>query len=348
MVVAGGIVPVPRWVWGGGASLGPTADVGARSVRGRGPGNQGASRFRSRRHLTDVTKVFHEGELEVQRLVGVRDDAEMVGRALGDTISSAARRFLSRQRIALVSSADHDQRVWASLLTGPSGFARAIDSRLLWIAAEPHPKDPLTGNLGTAALTGVLVIDPETRQRMRFNGRGVLVDGGLFVTVTQAYGNCPKYIQLRREEPDPPEVAKGPTVAAQALSPRQSAWIVGSDTFFIASLHPTAGADASHRGGLPGFVRVETNHRLSFPDYQGNAMFNTLGNLLVNPLAGLLFADFTAGDVLQLTGRARLDPVDRRVTFDIDEVRETANAFSLRMRFVEYSRSNPPLGSSQS
>ena len=180
---------------------------------------------------------------------------------------------------------------------------------------------------------------------MRFNGRGVLVDGGLFVTIAQAYGNCPKYIQLRREEPDRPDFAKGPAVTARALSFRQSARIEGSDTFFIASLHPTAGADASHRGGLPGFVRVETNHRLSFPDYQGNAMFNTLGNLLVNPKAGLLFADFTTGDVLQLTGRARFDPGDRRVTFDIDETRETAQAFSLRLRFVEYSRSNPPLGS---
>ena len=98
---------------------------------------------------------------------------------------------------------------------------------------------------------------------------------------------------------------------------------------------------------LPGFMRVETSRRLSFPDYPGNAMFNTLGNLLVNPLAGLLFADFATGDLLQLTGRARLDAIDRRVTFDIDEARETARAFSLRMRFVEYSRSNPPLGASQ-
>jgi predicted pyridoxine 5'-phosphate oxidase superfamily flavin-nucleotide-binding protein len=295
-----------------------------------------------------VTKIFHEGELEVQRLAGVRDDAEAVGRGLAGTISPAAGRFLSRQRIAVVSSADQNDRMWASLLTGPSGFARAVDSRLLWIAADVHPSDPLIGNLETSSPAGILVIDPSTRQRMRFNGRGVLVDGGLFVTVAQAYGNCPKYIQLRHEEPDESDQARGPTVAAQALSSGQGDWIERTDTFFIASLHPTAGADASHRGGLPGFVRVEASDRLSFPDYQGNAMFNTLGNLLVNPKAGLLFADFATGDVLQLTGRARFDPGDRRVTFEIAEIRETAHAFSLRMRFVEYSRSNPQLVLSRS
>lgn len=272
----------------------------------------------------------------------------MVGRGLGDAMSPGAQRFLSRQRIALVSSADRDGRVWASLLTGPAGFARAVDSRLLWIPAELHIEDPLVANLETPAPVGVLVIDLSTRQRMRFNGRGGLVDGGLFVTVAQAYGNCPKYIQLRREEPDSSDGGPGRTVTTPELSSGQSAWIERSDTFFIASLHPKAGADASHRGGLPGFVRVEGSGRLSFPDYQGNAMFNTLGNLLVNPSAGLLFADFTTGDVLQLTGRAQLDPGDRRVTFDVDEARETSRAFSLRMRFVEYSRSNPPLGSSHS
>jgi predicted pyridoxine 5'-phosphate oxidase superfamily flavin-nucleotide-binding protein len=299
------------------------------------------------RHLNAVTKIFHEGELEVQRLAGVRDDAEVVGRGVARTILPAAARFLSRQRVALVSSADQDQRIWVSLLTGPSGFARAIDSRMLWIEGEPHPSDPLIGNLRTAAPTGVLVIEPSTRLRMRFNGRGILVDGGLFVTVAQVYGNCPKYIQLRHEEPDQANTAQGTTVTARTLSSRQSAWIEGSDTFFIGSLHPTAGADASHRGGLPGFIRVEAGNRLSFPDYQGNAMFNTLGNLLVNPRAGLLFADFTTGDVLQLTGRARVNSLDRRVTFDIDGTRETAHAVSLRLRFVEYSRSNPPLAPSQ-
>jgi len=304
------------------------------------------SRLRRRRHHYKVSKLFHAGELEVQRLAGVSDDAQAVGRGLNHVISPSAARFLAGQRIAVVSSVGEDRRVWASLLTGSKGFARAVDPELLWLEAQPHASDPLARNVHSPGLAGVLVIDLSTRQRMRFNGRGVLLNEGLFVTVSQVYGNCPKYIQRRREEPDRPGDVAESTVTTQSLLPNQRTWIETTDTFFIASLHPMAGADASHRGGHPGFVTVEAANRISFPDYPGNAMFNTLGNLLVNPRAGLLFVDFMTGDVLQLTGRARLDAGDRRVTFDVDECRETGKATPLRLRFVEYSRSNPPLSSS--
>src|SRR5262249_25058473 len=77
-------------------------------------------------------------------------------------------------------------------------------------------------------------------------------------------------------------------------------------TFFIASTHPQGGADASHRGGEPGFVQVPDAHTLQWPDYVGNNLFQTLGNLSVNPRAGLLFVDFERGRTLQLTGQAEL------------------------------------------
>jgi len=180
-----------------------------------------------------------------------------------------------------------------------------------------------------------------TRQRMRFNGRGMRTPEGIFLLVEQAYGNCPKYIQLRQEEADAPAAAGAPRIEA-SLDARQQAWIESADTFFIASAHPHAGADASHRGGRPGFVRVLGENRLAFPDYPGNAMFNTLGNLQANPRAGLLFVDFETGDVLQLSGRAQVGP-DFEVVLDIDEVRATAQASPLRFRLVQYSPSNPPL-----
>jgi predicted pyridoxine 5'-phosphate oxidase superfamily flavin-nucleotide-binding protein len=276
----------------------------------------------------------------------VSEDARAVGRGIGTTISAGAAHFLERQRVAVASSADRQGRVWASFLTGPPGFARSVDPEILWLSARPHPGDPVRENLKSAAPAGILVFDARTRQRMRFNGRGVFREEGLFVNVAQVYGNCPKYIQLRGEEPDGPEVAAEPTVTTRALHSGQSARIEASDTFFIASVHPEAGADASHRGGLPGFVRVESPDRTSFPDYPGNAMFNTLGNLLVNPRAGLLFVDFTNGDVLQLTGRACVHAEDRRVTFEIDEARETRHASSLRLRLLEYSRSHAALDTS--
>jgi predicted pyridoxine 5'-phosphate oxidase superfamily flavin-nucleotide-binding protein len=122
------------------------------------------------------------------------------------------------------------------------------------------------------------------------------------------------------------------------------ALVAGADTFFIASWHPGGGADASHRGGRPGFVRVLDDTTLEFPDYPGNNMFNTLGNLVGHPRAGLLFVDFERGDLLQLTGRAQvLWKPDTAVRVAIEEVLETPRGGSLRFELVEPSPVNPPL-----
>ncbi|HVQ65259.1 MAG TPA: pyridoxamine 5'-phosphate oxidase family protein, partial [Terriglobia bacterium] len=87
------------------------------------------------------------------------------------------------------------------------------------------------------------------------------------------------------------------------------------------------------------------------PDYFGNTMFQTLGNITVNPQAGLLFIDFKSGRTLQLTGRARIlwdrehiaefAGAERLVEFDIDEAVEIAGANSLEWRFLDYSPENP-------
>nr|HRD10520.1 pyridoxamine 5'-phosphate oxidase family protein [Mycobacterium sp.] len=82
--------------------------------------------------------------------------------------------------------------------------------------------------------------------------------------------------------------------------------IESADTFFLGTTHPEAGNDASHRGGPAGFVRV-TDERLWWPDYPGNNMFNSFGNLAVDPTAALLFVDFRTGDTLQLSGTATVD-----------------------------------------
>ena len=131
----------------------------------------------------------------------------------------------------------------------------------------------------------------------------------------------------------------------RALSSRQQDWVRRADTLFVATFHPDGGADASHRGGQPGFVAVHGGKRLSFADYPGNGMYSTLGNLLHHPHAGLLFVDFTSGDALQLAGRASVGP-DFSVTFEVEAVRETRRATSLRYTLVEYSPANPPLSQS--
>lgn len=285
---------------------------------------------------------FHAGEREMQRRAGGLEEAEATGRIIASSLPKAAGRFLARQRLVVAASLDSRGRVWASLLTGPAGFVEPVDPQLLRLAAQPAAGDPIAENLETRPELGLLVLDPATRQRMRFNGRGLRRAEGVFLLVQQVYGNCPKYIQLRRLEGDAEAAKAIPTRVSTALDGRQRAFVAGADTFFIGSFHPEGGADASHRGGRPGFVRVLDANRLAFDDYPGNGMFNTLGNLLAHPQAGLLFLDFATGDVLQLTGEARVGD-DFTVVFRADEVRETPGQSSLRYRLVEPSPSNPPL-----
>jgi hypothetical protein len=285
---------------------------------------------------------FHSGEREVQRRAGVAEEAQAVGRIIGRTLTPVVGRFLARQRLAVAASLDAGGRAWASLLTGDAGFITPAGPERLRVAAHPIAGDPLGSNLAPGARPdlGLVVLDPSTRQRMRFNGTARLDQDGLWVDLRKVYGNCPKYIQLRDSEPDAPAAPAVPRVSRR-LDERQRAWIGSADTLFIASFHPEGGADASHRGGFPGIVRVIGDDRLVFPDYPGNAMFNTLGNLVEYPRAGLLFVDFTTGDVLQITGRARLED-DRSVVLDIGETRETRAASPLRLRLVQYSPANPP------
>jgi uncharacterized protein len=157
---------------------------------------------------------------------------------------------------------------------------------------------------------GVLVIDLATRRKMRINGRTRPWGADrLEIDPREVYANCPKYIQQRSVQPEreAPGASAAKVERGSALTPAQARLIAGADTLFVASRHPEAGADASHRGGNPGFFRVDAPNRLAFPDYSGNAMFNTLGNLAADPRAGLLFVDFGNGSTLQLTGRASID-----------------------------------------
>ena len=277
---------------------------------------------------------FHRGEQELQRRAGVLEQAAVVGRIIGRRIPPGAGRFLERQRFAVASTLEAGGRVWASLLTGPAGFASALDQETLRLAAQPYAGDPLRSNLAARPELGLLLLDPRTRQRMRFNGRGLLSDDGVFLLVEQAYGNCPKYIQQRALGPDAAGAAGAAPRVAEGLSRPQQARLRKADTFFIASFHPEGGADASHRGGAPGFVRVLGENELVFPDYPGNGMFNTLGNLQADPRAGLQFVDFEKGDLLQLSGLARVQ-ADFSVRVEIESVRDGQVSWQKQTRSFE-------------
>ncbi|HEX3783819.1 MAG TPA: pyridoxamine 5'-phosphate oxidase family protein [Pseudonocardiaceae bacterium] len=292
-----------------------------------------------------TTSVFHEGERAAQERAGLRAEADRVGAIVRDTIPPAAAAFLAERPMLFVAGADERDRMWASLLTGRPGFLRAGfdgEHEIVSVAARPLPTDPLAAALTGPAQLGAIAIDPSTRRRMRINGVAEPVGDGLRILVDQAYANCPKYLQ-RRELLDV-EPAAAPTVTvADALTARHRAMIGGADTFFIATSSATGDRDASHRGGNPGFVRVRPDGRLSWPDYPGNAMMMTIGNLEQVSSAGLLFLDWSNGTTLQLTGRASTDWAarDRAVVFTPEEILLTEQASPLRWSEPEYSRFNP-------
>lgn len=292
---------------------------------------------------------FHSGEIEFQQRAGLRDMAQRIGRSIGEELLPAAREFLRAQPFVILGGADENGRVWASLLSGEAGFARVLDERTLRIAALPNEGDPL-GEMRDGSPVGLLAIEPATRRRMRLNGTVRREGDGLLIHAQQVYANCPKYIQ-KRSAYQAGASASPRVTRSETFSPAQRAQIEEADTFFIASLAPQGGADASHRGGNPGFVRVEDERRLVFPDYAGNAMFQTLGNLQLNPRAGVLFVDFERGTTLQLSGTARVNwdasarrdfvGAERVVEFSLEEVVATLNATNWRWQLLEASPFNP-------
>ena len=264
--------------------------------------------MRNRRSETHDT--FHEGELLVQDRAGESAMAAQVAAGISDVVIPGARGFLAAQRMVAIASMDEAGTPWASVLLGQPGFATAADGTAVTVdltKALVDPADVLWSNLRLGGSIGLLAIELGTRRRLRINGRiSRVTETAIEVAVREAYPNCPKYIRRRRLA-ETGEVAAGQEVASgSALDATRQQLIERADTMFLASQHPSRGADVSHRGGVPGFVRVLDPTTLRVPDYRGNSLFNTLGNLAVAPAAGLAIIDFERARILQLTGHVVL------------------------------------------
>jgi uncharacterized protein len=268
---------------------------------------------------------YHAGARSMQARAGVVAQADRNARAVRDDVPDVAAAFLAVQPFVVVGSVDGGGRVWCSLLTGSPGFLRAVGDRVVAIAARPRAGDPLEA-VADGERVGLLAIEPMSRRRMRVNGVArTAPDGRLLVDVEEVISNCPKWI-TRRDVRALDRQAPPTRVTGTALTPDQADVVRAADTFFLATTAPGAGVDASHRGGAPGFVAVVGDDRLVWPDLPGNAMFLSLGNLELDPHAGVLVVDWSTGSTLQLTGHAHVDwrgADERVVVFDVDEVRQS-------------------------
>jgi uncharacterized protein len=214
----------------------------------------------------------------------------------------------------IVGTVDAAGNPWASILVGNPGFLSTPDDRTLNIVAKPLFGDPLATTLTHGIDIGLLGIELSTRRRNRLNGIVTATGSdGFEVQVRQCFGNCPQYIQVRQSklaESDRPTLKSVHSIVQ--FGELEQSMITTSDTFFIATAYQAesagsaSGVDVSHRGGKPGFVRIDDDYTLTIPDFAGNNHFNTFGNLELNPRAGLLFMDFDRGDLMYLTGTAEI------------------------------------------
>ncbi|OPA88003.1 FAD-binding oxidoreductase [Pseudomonas fluorescens] len=259
---------------------------------------------------TPPASPWHEGELALQRTVGAVDMMAGVGQRqmARDWMPDQHREFYGQLPFVVLGSVDRQGDVWATLRSGPPGFMHSPTPHTLRITLAPQPQDPAQEGLGEGDAIGMLGIELHTRRRNRMNGivRRQLKQG-VEIEVTQAYGNCPRYINLRqyRVVDEPP----GAAIELPANDPLIRRLVTTADSFYVATYVIRDGqtqVDASHRGGLSGFVRMEADGSLTIPDFSGNLFFNTLGNIVLNPRAGLTFVDFGSGDLLQMSGSAQV------------------------------------------
>jgi ferredoxin-NADP reductase/predicted pyridoxine 5'-phosphate oxidase superfamily flavin-nucleotide-binding protein len=295
-----------------------------------------------------TASVFHEGERRIHARLGIGEQIEpWAARVVRPFLPGEHREFYATLPFVVAAARDAQGRPWATVLAGEPGFVSSPDPSSLGIAALPPHGDALANALLDEDEVGLLGIELHTRRRNRVNGHVVArSDRAITLSVDQSFGNCPQYITERHWHRGQPLTSGAQVVRGDSLGQAQRKLIRRADTFFIASGFrgsgdsPVFGMDASHRGGPAGFVQVRSARRLVFPDYAGNNHFNTLGNLEMDPRAGLLFVDFECGSLLQLSGCTRVDwdsaeierfPGARRlVHFEVEAMVSRPGALGLR------------------
>jgi predicted pyridoxine 5'-phosphate oxidase superfamily flavin-nucleotide-binding protein len=257
-----------------------------------------------------IAQTWHEGERAAQTRAGTAEHMAQIGpKVVRDFMPDQHRQFFEQLPFIVVGSLDAEQRPWASILAGIPGFASSPHSRRLEIEANPLPDDPLTEALEVGNPLGFLGIELPTRRRNRMNGHVVARDeAGFAVHVRESFGNCPQYIQRRDYALFAP--GAGAVECFTALPQEAADLVRQADTMFVASAalreDGKFSVDVSHRGGQPGFLGIDGAGAIVVPDFRGNGFFQSIGNLIAFPRAGLLIPDFATGDLLQVTGEAEV------------------------------------------
>ncbi|PNS21714.1 hypothetical protein CAC42_1568 [Sphaceloma murrayae] len=281
---------------------------------------------------------WHQGEVEMHRRLRVPEQDNPAAPML--TPQAAA--LLPRAPLLAIGTLDDKGRPWTTVWGGDTGLAQSLGNSTIGIrtpvAATLDPViELLIGNAADgevvkeeaqARLVSGLTIDLLTRKRVKIAGSMVAgalnriktsdevaqvgTDEGeavlqLVVRINESLGNCPKYInkkEITSSSPRPRLVSDTIPLPLKALDLLQT-----SDLFFLSTTHSGYDMDTNHRGGPPGFVRVLENDDktiLVYPEYSGNRLYQSLGNMITNPQVGICFPDFATGNCLFVSGSTEI------------------------------------------
>ncbi|KAF8458209.1 hypothetical protein BDZ91DRAFT_498518 [Kalaharituber pfeilii] len=265
---------------------------------------------------------FHKGEKQIRSLLRCPPTENPTVPYLRP---NAAEFLFTKASLLALGTLDTQGRPWTSIVSGKPGFILGLNQNTIAFSTAAGNGDPIFETLAESVngepLISGLAMDLSARRRWKLAGKVTMrkvdsLDDGkvqVLMHVEQAMGNCPKYITIRELSPLPNLPPPSAITKTTYLSPSAVSLITSCDLFFISS-HSTASndMDTNLRGGSRGFVRVLLPEAhceptsLVWPDYSGNRLYQTLGNLAINPHAGLTFPDFTTGNIVYLTGHTEI------------------------------------------
>ena len=176
----------------------------------------------------------------------------------------------------------------------------------LSIQLEQRSRLKLYGRMLASALNTDEEAQAPTGNMDKIPANGRAGHAQLIIHIEQSLGNCPKYLNKKRitsHKPSPRLLSTASHLSQEAMN-----LVSKADVFFVSSAHAHEDMDTNHRGGPPGFIRVQQPadenepSTIVWPEYSGNNLYQTLGNLMATPRAGIAIPDFETGDVLYLTG----------------------------------------------
>jgi hypothetical protein len=287
--------------------------------------------------------VYHDGQRAVQDEAKTR----IVADRLADWVGPVGE-FSAGADMFLLATEDGEGALRFTVLSGPPPFVEIVGPSTLRLPVPPSAVliDP------EPAPSGGLAINLSTWRRARMNGM-LAPEGRETCTLETAetFTLCRKYMAPSIGIGDALQI--GP-VAREPLAlddPWLAVVLATAEAAFLASISPSGGPDVAHRGGPPGFITLDADERrLTWPEYIGDGVFKSAGNVRATGAVTLLVLDIASGDGVELTGRGdyvnvRTDREDRRdplvrhaEPYPIQGVIQVSVERALRLRTVTHPR----------